>query len=75
LKFSSAYSHGLKHRAPTRHDTCYLYEAVINIAVQKRWLRRAINQGGYVLDEIIQTNCNAKSTTRLINRQGSLPSG
>jgi putative transposase len=55
----------------------HLDEVVVTIAGQKHWLWRAVDQDGYVLDEIVQTRCDTKAATRLLKRllkkQGCLP--
>jgi putative transposase len=50
---------------------------VITIAGQKHWLWRAVDQDGYVLDEIVQFRRNTKAAkrllTRLMKKQGMAP--
>lgn len=50
---------------------------MITIAGRKHWLWRAVDQDGYVLDEIIQTRRNTKAArrllTRLLQKQGLKP--
>ncbi len=41
---------------------------VITIAGKKHWLWRAVDQDGYVLDEIVQTRRNTKAAKRLLVR-------
>ena len=41
---------------------------MITIAGQKHWLWRAVDQDGYVLDEVIQTRRNTKAAKRLLKR-------
>ncbi len=52
-------------------------EVVISIAGQKHWLWRAVDQDGYVLDEIVQSRRNTKAAkrllTRLMKKQGMAP--
>lgn len=49
----------------------------IVIAGKKHWLWRAVDQDGYVLDEIAQTRRNTKAARRLLSRllkkQGIVP--
>ena len=77
MKFGPEYAHGLKPKTPSRHDTWHLDEVVITICGEKRWLWRAVDQDGYVLDEIVQARRNAKAAhrllTRLIRKQGLAP--
>jgi putative transposase len=52
-------------------------EVVITIAGRKHWLWRAVDQDGYVLDEIVQARRNTKAAKRLLKRllkkQGIVP--
>jgi putative transposase len=54
LKFGLAYARRLRRKAPSRRDIWHLDEVVVTIAGQKHWLWRAVDQDGYVLDEIVQ---------------------
>ncbi len=77
LKFGPDYARRLKRKKPSRRDIGHLDEVVISIAGQKRWLWRAVDQDGYVLDEIVQTRRDTKAAKRLLKRllkkQGCLP--
>ena len=55
LKFGPAYARRLRRKTPSRRDIWHLDEVVVTIAGQKHWLWRAVDQDGYVLDEIVQT--------------------
>jgi putative transposase len=68
LKFGPDYTRRLKRKAPSRHDIWHLDEVVIQIAGKKHWLWRAVDQDGYVLDEIVQTRRNTKAAGRLLKR-------
>jgi len=50
---------------------------VISITGKKHWLWRAVDQDGYVLDEIVQNHRNTKAAkrllTRLVKKQGIAP--
>ena len=46
----------------------YLDEVVITITGEKRWLWRAVDQEGYVLDEIVQARRDTKAAKRLLRR-------
>jgi putative transposase len=50
---------------------------VISIAGKRHWLWRAVDQDGYVLDEIVQTRRNTKAAkrllVRLLKKQGLAP--
>ena len=68
LKFGPDYARRLRRKAPSRHDVWHLDEVVITIVGQKHWLWRAVDQDGYVLDEIVQTRRNTKAAKRLLKR-------
>jgi putative transposase len=57
--------------------TCGLDEVVVTIGGRKHWLWRAVDQDGYVLDEIVKTRRNTKAARllliRLMKKQGCLP--
>jgi putative transposase len=54
-----------------------LDEVVISIAGKKHWLWQAVDQDGYVLDEIVQSRRDTKAAkrllTRLLKKQGCPP--
>jgi putative transposase len=58
----------LRRKQPSRNDIWHLDEVVINIAGKKHWLWRAVDQDGYVLDEVVQTRRNTKAAKRLLAR-------
>jgi putative transposase len=68
LKFGLAYARRLRRKRPSRRDIWHLDEVVITIADEKHWLWRAIDQDGYVLDEILQTRRDTKAAKRLLKR-------
>lgn len=49
-------------------DIWYLDEVVISIGGRKHWLWRAVDQDGYVLDEIVQARRDTKAAKRLLVR-------
>jgi putative transposase len=55
----------------------HLDEVVVTLTGQKHWLWRAVDQDGYVLDEIVQTRRDTKAAKRLLKRllkkQGGSP--
>jgi putative transposase len=77
LKFGPDYARRLKRKAPSRRDIWHLDEVVITIAGEKHWLWRAVDQDGYILDEIVQTRRNTKAAKcllrRLLKKQGCPP--
>jgi putative transposase len=68
LKFGPAYARRLKRKTPSRRDIWHLDEVVVTIAGQKHWLWRAVDQDGYVLDEIVQDRRDTKAAERLLKR-------
>jgi putative transposase len=68
LKFGPAYARRLRRKTPSRRDIWHLDEVVVTISGQKHWLWRAVDQHGYVLDEIVQTRRNTKAAKRLLKR-------
>ncbi len=68
LKFGPDYARRLKRKRPSRCDIWHLDEVVITISGQKHWLWRAVDQDGYVLDEIVQTRRDTKAAKRLLKR-------
>jgi putative transposase len=67
-KFGAAYAKRLRRKKPSRKDIWHLDEVVISIGGQKHWLWRAVDQDGYVLDEIVQARRDAKAAKRLLVR-------
>ncbi|MBM6583640.1 IS6 family transposase [Microvirga sp. BT689] len=77
IKFGPAYASRLRRKRPSRRDVWHLDEVVVTISGQGHWLWRAVDQDGYVLDEIVQTRRDTKAAKRLLRRllkkQGSPP--
>ncbi|ANP91697.1 IS6 family transposase (plasmid) [Rhizobium leguminosarum] len=67
-KFGAAYVKQLPRKKPSRKDIWHLDEVVISIGGRKHWLWRAVDQDGYVLDEIVQTRRDTKAAKRLLVR-------
>jgi putative transposase len=76
-RFGPAYARRLRRKPPRPTDIWHLDEAVISIAGEKHWLWRAVDQDGYVLDEIVQmrryTKAAKRLLTRLMKKQGLAP--
>lgn len=76
-KFGPDYAHRLRRKQPSSSDIWHLDEVVITIAGRKHWLWRAVDQVGYVLDEIVQNRRNTKAAkrllVRLLKKQGVAP--
>ena len=67
-KFGPDYARRLRRKRPSRHDVWHLDEVVLSIAGKKHWFWRAVDQDGYVLDEIVQTRRDTKAAKRLLRR-------
>ena len=71
------YARALRRKPANRGDIWHLDEVRIVIDGQPHWLWRAVDQHGYVLDEILQTRRNTKAAKRLLTRplrrQGARP--
>ena len=68
MKFGADYARRLKRKKPGRRDVWHLDEVVVSINGEKRYLWRAVDQDGYVLDEIVQVRRNTKAAQRLLKR-------
>lgn len=77
LKFGQDFVRRLKRKRPSRGDIWHLDEVVVSIAGKKHWLWRAVDQEGYVLDEILQARRDSGAAThllrRLLRKQGVAP--
>ena len=76
-KFGSAYVKRLRRKKSSLKDVWHLDEVVLSIAGRKHWLWRAVDQNGYVLDEIVQARRDTKAAkrllVRLLKKQGLTP--
>ncbi|GEO15399.1 IS6 family transposase [Microvirga aerophila] len=68
IRFGLEYVQRIKRKRPSRHDTWHFDEVVVSIAGEKHWLWRAVDQDGYVLDEIVQARRDTKAAKRLLKR-------
>src|ERR687893_1197348 len=68
LKFGPSYARRLRRKTPSRCDIWHLDEVVVTLSGQKHWLWRAVDQDGYVLDEIVQSRRDTKAAKRLLKR-------
>src|SRR5471032_1519033 len=77
IKFGADYARRLKRKSPSRGDIWHLDEVVISIHGERRYLWRAVDQEGYVLEEIVQihrsTNAARRLLTRLLRKQERPP--
>jgi putative transposase len=67
-KFGPDYVRRLKRKKPSRQGIWHLDEVVITINGEKRYLWRAVDQDGYVLDEVVQIRRNTRAAKRLLER-------
>ncbi|MCZ7859773.1 IS6 family transposase [Agrobacterium salinitolerans] len=67
-KFGPVYAKQLRRKRPSRQDVWHLDEVEISIGGRKHWLWRAVDQEGYVLDEIVQSRRDTKAAKRLLVR-------
>lgn len=76
-KFGPDYARRLRRKKPSCNDVWHLDKVAITIAGRKHWLWRAVDQDGYMFDEIIQNRRNTKVAkrllTRLLKKQGIAP--
>jgi putative transposase len=68
LKFGADYARRLKRKPARCNDVWHLDEVIIAIDGQVRYLWRAVDQDGYVLDEIVQIRRNGWAAKRLLKR-------
>ena len=68
VKFGPDFARRLKRKSPSRRDVWHWDEVVITINGEKRWLRRAVDQDRYELDEIVQARRDTKAAKRLLTR-------
>ena len=77
MKFGRDYARRLKRKKASRRDIWHLDEVVVTIGGKQHWLWRAVDQDGYILDEIVQTRRDTKAAkrllTRLLKKQGCPP--
>lgn len=77
LKFGAAYVRSLRRKRAKRDDIWHLDEVRVVIGGHIHWLWRAVDQDGYILDEILQKRRNTKAAkrllTRLLRKQGVRP--
>jgi putative transposase len=77
LKFGQDFARRLRRKRGSHRDIWRLDQIVVSIGGKTHWLWRAVDQEGYVLDEILQTRRDAKAAgsllRRLLNKQGVAP--
>ncbi|MFE7245948.1 IS6 family transposase [Streptomyces sp. NPDC057580] len=65
-KFGQAYADGLRRRWPRPGDTWHLDEVFIKINGVRRYLWRAVDQDGNVLDVLVQSRRHTKAAKRFM---------
>ncbi|MEV0695844.1 IS6 family transposase [Streptomyces sp. NPDC050388] len=77
LKLGRSYANALRRRRPRSGDTWHLYEVFITINGEQKYLWRAVDQDGNVLDTLVQSRRDAKAAkrflARLLKKQGRVP--
>jgi len=77
MKFGRDYTRRLGRKKPGPRDIWHLDEVVVSIGGKKHWLWRAVDQDGYILDEIVQARRDTKAAghllRRLLKKQGCPP--
>lgn len=67
-KFGPDYARRLRRKEPSGNDVWHSDEVVVTIAGKKNWIWRAVDQDGYVLDEVVQNRWNTEVARRLLAR-------
>ncbi|WP_170387996.1 IS6 family transposase [Ruegeria atlantica] len=77
IKFGPQIARKLRQRQDRPGDVWHLDEVVVRISGRKYWLWRAVDQHGFVLDEILQPKRDKRAAKRLlrnlIKRLGFIP--
>ncbi|HJU16784.1 MAG TPA: IS6 family transposase [Stellaceae bacterium] len=67
-KFGQDFANRIRRRLPAAGDKWHLDEVVIKIAGVKHWLWRAVDQGGLVLDILVQSRRDKRAAKRLLRK-------
>jgi putative transposase len=77
VKFGQAYANGLRRRRPRPGDKWHLDEVFVRIGGKQKYLWRAVDQDGNVLDILLQSRRDAKAAKRfmvkLMKKQRRMP--
>jgi len=77
LNFGQSFANRIRRRLQAPGDKWHLDEVVISIAGRKRWLWRAVDQHGVVLDILVQSRRDTAAAKRLLRKllkkQGWVP--
>jgi putative transposase len=68
VKFGQIYANGLRRRRPRPGDTWHLDEVFLTINGQRRYLWRAVDQDGNVLDILVTPRRDTKTSTRFFRK-------
>jgi hypothetical protein len=68
-KFGQAYADGLRRRRPRPGDKWHLDEVFIKVNGERKYLWRAVDQDGNVLDILVQSRRDKAAARRLFHRQ------
>ena len=68
IKFGPQIARHLRRRQHPPGDVWHLDEVVVKVAGKKRWLWRAVDQHGVILEEILQSRRNKQAAKRLLVR-------
>ncbi|MFJ3235885.1 IS6 family transposase [Streptomyces sp. NPDC086787] len=68
VKFGQSYADGLRRRKPEPGDKWHLDEVFVKIGGERRYLWRAVDQHGDVLDILVQSRRDAKAAKRFMAR-------
>ena len=68
LKFGQAFANEIRRRLPRVGDKWHWDEVAVKIAGVQHWLWRAVDQGGTVLDILVQSRRNTKAAKRFFKK-------
>jgi putative transposase len=68
LRFGLEYARGLRHRRGRQGDTWYLDELFVKIQGQQKYLWRAVDEDGDVLDFLVQSRRNHRAAKRFFRK-------
>ena len=67
-KFGQVFANQIRRRLPRAGDKWHMDEVVITISGVKRWLWRAVDQTGRVLDILVQSRRDTRAAKRLMRK-------
>ena len=68
LRFGLDYARRLRRRRGRMGDTWYLYELFVRIQGRQQYLWRAVDEGGDVLDILVQSRRNRQAAKRFFRK-------